>query len=77
VCAWVCGYAHLVLAPYEDPTSLWADNCTCMHARTHTRAHTYIHTYVHTHTHTQMEVGGELHTLTALPPGKQPLVPIG
>jgi len=27
-CAWVCGYAHLVLALYEDPTSLWADNCT-------------------------------------------------
>jgi hypothetical protein len=28
VCAWVCGYAHLVLALYEDPTSLRADNCT-------------------------------------------------
>jgi hypothetical protein len=27
-CAWVCGYAHLVPALYEDPTSLWADNCT-------------------------------------------------
>jgi hypothetical protein len=35
VCAWVCGYAHLVPALYEDPTSLWADNCT------------YIHTYIH------------------------------
>jgi uncharacterized integral membrane protein len=26
--AWVCGYAHLVPALYEDPTSLRADNCT-------------------------------------------------
>jgi hypothetical protein len=28
VCAWVCGYVDLVPALYEDPTILWADNCT-------------------------------------------------
>jgi hypothetical protein len=43
-CAWVCGYAHLVPALYEDPSSLRADNCTCMHACIHTYIHTYIHT---------------------------------
>jgi len=31
VYAWVCGYAHLVPALYEDPFSLWADNCTYIH----------------------------------------------
>jgi hypothetical protein len=30
-CARVCGYAHLVPALYEDPTSLRADNCTYIH----------------------------------------------
>jgi hypothetical protein len=35
-CAWMCGYAHLVLALYEDPTSLRADN------------YTYVRTYMHT-----------------------------
>jgi hypothetical protein len=30
-CAWVCGYAHLVPALYEDPTRLQADNCTYIH----------------------------------------------
>jgi hypothetical protein len=33
-CAWVCGYAHLVPALYGDPTSLRADNCTCIHTHT-------------------------------------------
>jgi hypothetical protein len=35
-CAWLCEYAHLVPALYEDPTSLRADNCTYIHdARIH------------------------------------------
>jgi hypothetical protein len=42
-CAWVCGYAHLVPALYEDLTSLQADNCTHTHARTHARAHAHTH----------------------------------
>jgi len=37
-CAWACVHAcmhvYLVLALYEDPISLWADNCT--HTHTHT-----------------------------------------
>jgi len=60
VVVWGVLHAHLVLALYEDPTSLWADNCAYIYTHTMSYVSTYISvciTYFSIHLEMMTSVG--------------------